>query len=72
MSLLDFIFSRRGKSKEAPKKTESSIVIPKAPTAEYARLLQFTQRLNSLLLEDRYLAPAIEFAPLGGQVSGPQ
>ena len=57
MSFFNRIFSdRRNKSKEAPKKPESSIVIPEAPTAEYARLLQFTQRLNSLLLEDRFLA----------------
>ena len=57
MSFFNRIFSdKRIKSKEAPKKPESSIVIPEAPTAEYARLLQFTQRLNSLLLEDRYLA----------------
>ena len=56
MSLLDFIFSRRNKSKEASKKPEPSNVMSKAPTAEYAQLLQFTQRLNSLLLEDRYLA----------------
>ena len=57
MSFFNRIFSdRRNKSKEAPKKPESSIVIPEAPTAEYAQLLQFTQRLNALLLEDRYLA----------------
>ena len=57
MSFFNRIFSdKRNKSKEAPKKPESSIVIPEVPTAEYARLLQFTQRLNSLLLEDRYLA----------------
>ena len=57
MSFFHRIFSdRRNKSKEAPHKQESPIVIQEAPTAEYARLLQFTQRLNSLLLEDRYLA----------------
>ena len=49
MSLLDFIFSRRNKSKEASKKPEPSNVTPEAPTVEYARLLQFTQHLNGLM-----------------------
>ena len=57
MSLFNRIFSdRRNKSKETPKKPEPSIVISDAPTSEYARLLQFTQRLNSLLQKDKYLA----------------
>ena len=57
MSLFNRIFSdRRNKSKETPKKPEPSIVISDAPTPEYARLLQFTQRLNSLLQKDKYLA----------------
>lgn len=50
------ISERRNKSKETPKKTEPPIVVPEATTAEYARLLHFTQRLNSLLMDDRYLA----------------
>ena len=41
---------------EGSKKTEPTIVIPDAPTQEYASLLLFTQRLNSLLLADKYLA----------------
>ncbi len=56
MSLFDFIFSRSINPKEVPKKTEPSIVIPDAPTPEYASLLQFAQRLNLLLLADKYLA----------------
>ena len=57
MSFFNRIFSdKRNKPKETPKKTEPTIVIPDAPTPEYASLLQFTQRLNSLLLADKYLA----------------
>ena len=39
---------------EAPKPNPKKLA--DAPTAEYAQLLQFTQRLNALLLEGRYLA----------------
>ena len=57
MSFFNRIFSeRRNKPKEAPKKTEPIIVVPDAPTPEYSSLLQFTQRLNELLLNDKYLA----------------
>ena len=56
MSFFGVIFSRRNKPKEAPKKTEPTIVMPDASTQEFASLLQFTQRLNSLLLADKYLA----------------
>ena len=56
MSFFSRIFAdRRPKSQvDAPKPKPE--MLPDAPTAEYAQLLQFTQRLNSLLLEDRYLA----------------
>lgn len=57
MSFFNRIFSdKRKKPQETPQKQESVIVVPDAPTSEYASLLQFTQRLNSLLLEDKYLA----------------
>ena len=51
------IFSyKRKKSQDAPQKRKQDIVLSDAPTPEYESLLQFTQRLNSLLLEDKYLA----------------
>ena len=57
MSLLRRIFSeKRSKVQEAPQKQEPTIVVPNAPTQEYASLLQFTQRLNVLLKEEKYLA----------------
>lgn len=57
MSFFNRIFSdRRSKPKEVPRKTEPAVVMPDAPTPEYASLLQFTQCLNSLLLADKYLA----------------
>ena len=57
MSFLSRIFSEKGKkSQETPKKTEPIIAVPASPTTEYASLLQFTQRLNDLLLDDKYLA----------------
>lgn len=57
MSFFNRIFSdKRNKPMEGSKKTEPTIVIPDAPTQEYASLLLFTQRLNSLLLADKYLA----------------
>ena len=57
MSLLGRIFSdKRKKSQETPHKVEPTKVVPVSPTPEYASLLQFTQRLNALLLEDKYQA----------------
>ena len=57
MSFLSRIFSDKGKkSQETPKKTEPIIAVPASPTTEYASLLQFTQRRNELLLDDKYLA----------------
>lgn len=57
MSFFNRIFSdKRKKPHEAPQKQEPVIVVPDAPTPEYASLLQFTQSLDTLLLEDKYLA----------------
>ena len=56
MPFFKFIFSRRSKPKDAPQKQEPTIVVPDAPTTEYASLLQFAQRLNALLQDDKYLA----------------
>ena len=56
MSIFDAIFSRRGKLNVTPQKTEPTIVMPDAPTQEYASLLHFTQSFNSLLQADKYLA----------------
>ena len=57
MSFFNRIFSGRlSKPKEVPKKTGPTIVTPDAPTPEYASILQFVQRLDSLLMTDKYLA----------------
>ncbi|MBO4670362.1 MAG: hypothetical protein J5640_00750, partial [Bacteroidales bacterium] len=57
MSFFNRIFpDKRKKPQETPQKQEPSIVVPDAPTPEYASLLQFTQRLNALLQDDKYLA----------------
>ena len=57
MSFLSRIFSDKGKkSQETPQKTEPIIAVPTSPTSEYASLLQFTNRRNELLLDDKYLA----------------
>lgn len=57
MSFFNRIFSGRlSKPKEVPKKSGPTIVSPDAPTPEYASILQFTQRLDSLLMADKYLA----------------
>ncbi len=56
MSLFHLIFSRRSKQLEAPQKQEPAKVVLDASTREYASLLQFTQRLNDLLFDDKYLA----------------
>ncbi|MBR1927605.1 MAG: UvrD-helicase domain-containing protein [Bacteroidales bacterium] len=57
MSIFNRIFSDKRKiNHETPQKQEPALVIPNAPTSEYARLLEFTRRLNALLLEDKYLA----------------
>ena len=56
MSFLNRIFtSSRKVSTEAPINQEPQAVLG-APTPEYVRLQEFTQRLNSLLLEDKFLA----------------
>lgn len=56
MSFFSRIFSDKHPKPqvEAPKPNPKKLA--DAPTAEYAQLLQFTQRLNALLLEGRYLA----------------
>ena len=56
MSIFSLIFPRRSKPQDAPQKQEPTIVVQNAPTPEYASLLQFTQCLNALVLEDKYLA----------------
>ena len=56
MPFFSVIFSRRKKPQETPQKQEPTIVVPDAPTPEYASLLQFTQHLNALLQADKYLA----------------
>ena len=56
LSFLNRIFtSSRKVSTEAPINQEPQAVLG-APTPEYVRLQEFTQRLNSLLLEDKFLA----------------
>ena len=57
MSFFNRIFSdKRKKPQETPLEQEPVFVTPSAPTSEYARLLEFTQQHNALLLEDKYLA----------------
>lgn len=57
MPFFNRIFSdKRKKPQETLQEQEPIIVVPDAPTPEYASLLQFTQRLNCLLCEDKYLA----------------
>ncbi len=43
-------------NQEVPENQNQPIVVRNAPTPEYALLLQFTQCLNTLLLEDKYIA----------------
>jgi len=57
VSFFNRIFSdKRKKPQATPQKQEPAIAVPDAPTKEYASLMQFTQRLNALLLDDKYLA----------------
>lgn len=57
MSFFRRIFSnRRSELREAPQEKEPITVMPSAPTPEYASVLQFTQRFNALLQDDKYLA----------------
>lgn len=54
MSFFSRIFSdKRTKPQDVAQEPQAVVV---TPTQEYMRLQEFTQRLNSLLLEDRFLA----------------
>lgn len=56
MSFLSRIFAYRHPKPQAEATKPQPEKLPDAPTAEYAKLLQFTQRLDSILMEDKYLA----------------
>lgn len=57
MSFFNRIFSnRRSTHQETPKNMESERKMPSALTQEYAKLKQFSQALNGLLMADQFLA----------------
>ncbi|MBQ9185642.1 MAG: topoisomerase DNA-binding C4 zinc finger domain-containing protein [Bacteroidales bacterium] len=57
MSFLNRIFfNKRSKSHQTPEPKEPVNAAPITPTQEYAKLKQFTQTLNSLLMSDKFLA----------------
>lgn len=56
MSFFSRLFSDKRIKPHDDSQDKETILAPNTPTTEYASLLQFSQRLSTLLLEDKYLA----------------